>query len=243
MTFERIIMRIQRTMWTVLALVALAPGASRAQLPDSSSQQQVYETRRTQLMQELEETQGRLGDLRSQRVQLEAQIENALAQAMRRRAQQLLMSDEQNALLQLDGVLVATQDNMLAQRDRMTMLGEAVRRRTGAVLVVLFRADSMPPSSAAKSVELLVDDVAAGQREYSAAGTLALQTGAIDRLYRSEVLPVTHSVRLRAMVGSTQLEQTVSVDAPSETVTYVQFELRGGQLVPSTWTSHETAPF
>jgi hypothetical protein len=242
-TFERIIMRIQRTTWTVLALVAIAPGLSRAQLPDSSSQQQVYETRRTQLVQELEETQGRLGDLRSQRARLEAQIENALAQAMQRRTQQLLMSNEQNALLQLDALLVATQDNMLAQRDRMTMLGEAVRRRTGAVLVVLFRADSVPLSSAAKRVELLVDDVAAGEREYSAAGTLALQTGAIDRLYRSEVLPVTHSVRLRAMLGSTQLEQTVSVDAPSETVTYVQFELRGGRLVPSTWTSHETAPF
>jgi hypothetical protein len=110
--------------------------------------------------------------------------------------------------------------------------------------VVLLRADSAsPPQGPAKSVQLLVDDVAAGEREYSAAGTLALQTGAIDRLYRSEVLPVTHSVRLRAMLGNEQLEQTVSVDAPSETVTYVQFELRGGRLVPSTWTSHETAPF
>jgi len=44
-------------------------------------------------------------------------------------------------------------------------------------------------------------------------------------------------------VGGQALTQSVTVNASADQVTYVQFSLRGGQLVPTTWTSTGTTPF
>ena len=133
------------TRFALAALAALAalgaPGrAARAQGEDPS--QQAYKTKREQLLKELEQTQQELADIRSQRVQLQARIENVIAQMMQQRAQALLLSNEATALQQLDAMLTSSQDNLLAQRDRFLAISDAVRRRTGAVLVVLLRADS-----------------------------------------------------------------------------------------------------
>jgi hypothetical protein len=67
----------------------------------------------------------------------------------------------------------------------------------------------------------------------------------VDQLYRSNVLPTTHtvSVTVTAGAGGQPITQALTVNAPGETVTYVQFTMRNGQLVPSTWTSRGTAPF
>ena len=242
-------MSTRRTWWTGLALLLAAPVVLCAQVPDTlspqaqdSASQQAYETHRAELVKQLQETQNQLSELRSQRVQLEANVENALARAMQGRAQMLLMSPEQNALVQLDGLLATAQDNISAQRDRMQALGDAVRRHTGAVLVVLLRTDTAYAGPVA-SAGLEVDGAAAGSRTYSAIAVDALHRGAVDELYRAPVLPTAHTVAVTITTAGEPLTQSVSVNAQGETVTYVQFVVRGAQIVPSTWTSKGTTPF
>jgi TolA-binding protein len=229
------------TVGLLLPAVAIAQQTDSMQA-DSAAQQQAYENRRGALVKELQSTQDKLSDLRSQRVRLEARIENVLAETMQRRTQQLLMSKEQTALLQLDGVLASAQDNMVAQRDRMRSLGDAVRRRAGAVLVVTLRADSAAPGSLGDA-SLQIDNMVAATRTYSQVAAQALQTGAVDPLYRSEVLPSTHTVELHLTLAGQQVVQGINVNAVAETVTYVEFTVRNGQLVPTTWTSRGTTPF
>lgn len=235
-------MRLQGFRWLCLALLALVPAAATAQqTTDSTALQQAYEQRRQELVKELQSTQDELASLRAQRVKLEARIEAALAQSMQQRAQALLLSGQQNALLQLDNMLASAQENMTAQRDRMRALGDAVRRRSGAVLVVLLRADSVAPS-ALGSFDLQLDNASAAIRTYSPMAATALQQGAVDQLYRSEVLPTAHVVRLNATIAGQSVSQSVNVNAQPETVTYVQFMVRNGQLVPTSWTSQGTTP-
>lgn len=236
-----------RSRLLVLTVGLLIPAVAQSQQTDSmqadsAAQQQAYENRRGTLVKELQDTQDKLSDLRSQRVRLEARIENVLAETMQRRTQQLLVSKEQTALLQLDGVLASAQDNMVAQRDRMRALGDAVRRRAGAVLVVTLRADSAAPGSLGDA-SLQIDNMVATTRTYSQAAVQALQTGAVDPLYRSEVLPSTHTVELHLTLAGQPVVQGINVNAVAETVTYVEFTVRNGQLVPTTWTSRGTTPF
>lgn len=242
-------MRAKRLRYQLLAMMvgALFPAAARAQQndsikADSAAKQQAYEAQRGALVKDLQDTQNKLSDLRSQRVQLEARIESVLAETMQKRTQQLLVSKEETALLQLDGVLANAQDNMVAQRDRMRALGDAVRRRAGAVLVITLRADSAGPESLGNAT-LSIDNVVASTRTYSQTAAQALQTGAVDPLYRSEVLPSTHTVELMLTLGGKSMTQGLNVNALTETVTYVQFTVRNGQLVPTTWTSRGTSPF
>ena len=202
-----------------------------------------YEQRREQLVQELEQTQSQLAETRQARVQLEARIDRVIAEMMERRAETLLLSNEANALQQLDAVLTASQDNLLQQRDRFLALGDAVRRRSGAQLVVLLRADSSGMAQSLASAELLVDGAPADSRTYSVAANNALQIGAVDQLYRADVLPTPHTITLNAVVNGQTLSQTVNVTTQGQTVTYVQFAVRNGQLVPVTWTSRGTTPF
>jgi hypothetical protein len=194
-------------------------------------------------VRELETTQQRLSELRGQRVQLQARIENVLAAELERRAQQLMMTTERDALIQLDAVLTASQDNLLAQRERFRSLGDAVRRRTGAVLVVLLRADSAAQGQTVTDARLEVDGAVAGTRSYSPAANEALKLGAVDQIYRSDVLPTRHSVRVQVTVNGQPVVQTIDVNTQGETVTYLQFAVRNGQLVPTTWTSRGTTPF
>ena len=236
-----------RSRWilaVLLALPALVPAAARAQDTTSiSATQQAYESRRAALVRELQQTQEQLAQIRAQRVSLQARIENYIAQAMAQRAQELLMSNEATALQQLDAMLSSAQDNLASQRDRVRALGDAVRRGTGAVIVVLLRADSTTQSQTLGALELFVDDAVAQTRTYSATANNALQVGAVDQLYRADVLPTAHSIRLQVAVNGTPLTQAVQVTTQSETVTYVQFAVRNGQLVPTTWTSKGTTPF
>jgi hypothetical protein len=231
---------MKRMAVAVLALIAVTvPGRASAQDPN----QQAYESKRQELVKELEQTQERLSEVRSQRVQLTARIENVIAQMMQQRAQALLMSKEMNSLQQLDAILTSSQDNLLAQRERFTAIGDAVRGRSGAMLVVLIRADSSSSNQILNSATLQVDNAAVESRTYSMTANNALVNGAVDQLYRANVLPTGHTVTIQVTVNGTPVTQTINVSAAGQTVTYVQFAVRNGQVVPSTWTSRGTTPF
>ena len=223
------------------AVLMLLPGLAAAQ--EQTFQQQAYSQRRQALMRELEAAQKQLAESRGNRVELSARIESVIAQLLEQRAQQLLMSNETTALQQIDSILTASQDNLLAQRDRFAAIGDAARRRSGAVLVVLLRADSSTTTQLLQTASLTVDNVPAESRTYSVAANNALQIGAVDQMYRADVLPTSHTVTLQVSVEGRNLTQTVNVAAAEQSVTYVQFAVRNGQLVPTTWTSRGTTPF
>jgi hypothetical protein len=153
------------------------------------------------------------------------------------------MSNEQTALQQIDAMVTGAQNNMLAQRDRMRSLGEAVRRRTGAVLVVVMRADSSQQTQSIATIELTVDNGAPVSRSYSGTANAALERGAVDELYRAEVLPTSHTVKVTVTVDGQPQTQTMNVNATGEAVTYVQFAVRNKQVTSSSWTSQGTTPF
>lgn len=226
----------------LIGLVA-APAATHAQQPEPTPQQQAYEQRREQLLREAEQTEQRLAELRRQRVMLQARVEAAIAEDLKQRSDALMMSDAQTALQSLDSVLVQSRDNLASQRDRFQSLGDAVRRRTGAVMIILLRADSAAAEQTLADADLQVNAVGVATRTYNAQMNSALRLGAVDQLYRSDVLPTRHTVQLRVTVNGQPVTQTVEVDAQGETVTYVQFAVRGGQLVPRTWTARGTTPF
>lgn len=226
----------------LIGLVA-APAATHAQQPEPTPQQQAYEQRREQLLREAEETEQRLAELRRQRVMLQARVEAAIAEDLKLRSEALLMSDAQTALQSLDSVLVQSRDNLASQRDRFQSLGDAVRRRTGAVMIILLRADSAAAEQTLADADLQVNAVGVATRTYNAQMNSALRLGAVDQLYRSDVLPTRHTVQLRVTVNGQPVTQTVEVDAQGETVTYVQFAVRGGQIVPRTWTARGSTPF
>src|SRR5688572_23494653 len=207
-----------------LTFVAVASSAPlEAQPPTQPTpQEQAYRTRRAQLVKELEETQKQLSDIRGQRVQLQTQIEGVIARMMEERANALLMTNEQNALQQLDAILTSSQDNLLDQRDRFLALGDAVKRKAGSVLVVMLRADSSGQQTLA-SATLTVDNASVAERTYTQTATGALALGAVDQLFRASVLPVAHTVVITVTVNGQPVTQTVTVTAPSESVTYVQF--------------------
>ncbi len=234
-----------RLWWAVLMGLVVLPagGTVLAQQPEPTVGQQAYDARRQQLLREAEETEQRLVELRRQRVMLQTRVEAAIAANLRDRAEALMMSDQQSALQALDSVLVRSRDNLAMQRERFQALGDAVRRRTGAVVVVLLRADSSSSEQSITGAELQVNNSGVATRTYNAEMNNALRIGAVDQLYRADVLPTRHTLRLQATVNGQPLAQTVEVDAQGETVTYIEFAIRNGQLVPRTWTARGTTPF
>ncbi len=233
---------MKRIAVALMALVAV--GGSTRLHAQQDANQQAYTQKREQLVKELQQAQAQLADIRSQRVQLQARIENVIAQMMQQRAQALLMSNEMNALQQLDAMLTSSQDNLVEQRDRFTTIANAVRRRSGAVLVVLLRADSSTgPGQILGATTLQVDNAPVENRTYTVTANGALRMGAVDQLYRADVLPTPHTVAINITVNGQPMTQSVNVSAAGETVTYVQFAVRNGQVVPTTWTSRGTTPF
>jgi hypothetical protein len=80
-------------------------------------------------------------------------------------------------------------------------------------------------------------------RTYSAIATQALSQGAVDELFRSAVLPVAHTVDVKVTVNGQPVTARANVTAQVNVVTYLQFTVRNGQVVPNTWTSQGTTPF
>jgi hypothetical protein len=225
----------------VLAFAVFLPAVLPAQKSDSAAMQQAYEERRASLLKDLQATQDSLGSLRSQRVRLDAHIDNVLAQSTEQRTNQLLLSGDMNALLQLDAVLAQAQGNMVAQRDRMIALGDAVRKRSGAVLVVLFRADSAPLRSVG-GVDVKIDNADAASHTYSPTAAMALTQGAVDEVYRAEMLPTVHTVQATVNVTGQPVTSELNVQTSANLVTYVQFSVKDGKVTSSMWTSQGTTP-
>jgi len=226
----------------VAALVTMSLLLPAVVAGQGTPQSEAYKNRRAQLVKELQNAQKAVQEIRGERVQLQTRIESVIAEALRQRAAMLMLSNESRALNQLDSVLTLSQDNLLAQRDRFQLIGDAVRRRTGAVLVVLLRADSTQ-SQLIQTASLAVDNAPAPARQYTVTMNSALSIGAIDQLYRANVLPTTHTVVLNAMVNNQPVTQSVTVNVVAESVTYVQFAIRGGQIQQTTWSSRGTTPF
>lgn len=223
-----------------LAVLAMSAAVMPCRL---AAQDPSYPEKRELLVKELAATQDSLQRLRGERLQLGARIENVLAQVTEQRAQQLMLSNEQSALRQMDSLLTNAQDNLTGQQGRLLALADAVRRRQGAVLVVLFRADSTASQDVVQSASLTVDGSSMGSRSYTETSRGALRLGAVDEVFRASVLPTAHTVGLLLTVNGQPVSRTVNVHVSGESVTYVQFALRNGELVPTTWTSKGTTPF
>lgn len=229
---------MRRTALAALVILAAAvPVGAKAQQDDAS-----YKEKRAQLVNELSSTQKSLDQLKGERLQLATRIDNAMSRLAQARAQQLMLSNEAGALLQIDSLLTSAQDNLAGQRDRLQELGNAVRRSTGAMIVVLFRGDSAS-GAAASNASLSIDGATPVTRSYTSTAADALRLGAVDEVFRGSVLPTEHTVAFTVNVNGQPMTQSLSVNAGGESVTYVQFALRNGQLVPTTWTSRGTTPF
>jgi hypothetical protein len=213
-----------------------APRVARAQTDAT------YKAKREQLSKELEQTQKALADAKGQRAQLQARLESIIAQTMQERAQALLLSNEQTALQQLDALLSTSQTNLLAQRDRFATIADAVSARTGATLVVLLRADSSQAQTIQSAV-VTVDSVGGQPRTYTGQASGALSRGAVDQLYRAPVVPSDHAVAIQVTVDGRTLTGSANVSAARQSVTYVQFAVRNGQVTSTSWTSRGTGPF
>jgi hypothetical protein len=161
---------------------------------------------------------------------------------MQERAQALLLSNEQTALQQLDALLATSQTNLVAQRDRFVTLSDAIGGRTGAILVVLLRADSSQ-SQTVQSATVTIDNVSGEPRTYSGAASGALARGAVDEVYRAPVVPSDHAVAIQVTVDGRTLTGTANVPAARQSVTYVQFAVRNGQVTSTSWAGRGSGPF
>jgi hypothetical protein len=225
--------------WSVALLLGLASRQARAQ---DTTNTQTYPERRKAILDDIKSSQRKLDDLRVERLQLESRVEAVAGKVAEQRVNALLMSRETYALRQLDSLLTVSQDVLLAQRDRFLTLGDAVRRRAGAELVIVFRADSASTlAQRIDSASVRIDDGAGSSRVYSLLANSALASGAVDELYRSNVLPSPHTISVTVGLNGGTQTQSVRVDAAAGASTYVQFAVRNGQLVQTTWSNKDAS--
>ena len=229
----------RRVLVAAAAVTLALPIASRAARAQTDA---TYKAKREQLAKELDETQKALADAKGQRAQLQARLESLIAQAMQERAQTLLLSNETTALQQLDALLSTSQTNLLAQRDRFATLSDAISARTGATLVVLLRADSSNAQTVQSAI-VSVDSVQGEPRTYTGQASGALARGAVDQLYRAPVVPSDHAISVQVTVDGRTITGSAKVPAARQSVTYVQFAVRNGQITSTSWTSRGSGPF
>jgi hypothetical protein len=208
-----------------------APDTASSTLPS----EQDYSSKRQATMSDIKTAQHKLAELRTERIELESRVDSVAVKATQKRASELLLSHETTALRSLDSMLTSSQEILLAQRDRFLSLGEAVRRRADAELVVVVRVDSGTGSQHVEGLTVQVDSAPAAERRYSDAANDALSAGAVDEVYHSNVLPSTHAVTLTMSLNGSSQTKAVSVDVPTGAITYVQFTVHAGQLALSTW--------
>lgn len=219
-----------------LAFATALPGTVCAQSDPN------YKAKRDQLSKELDQTEKALADVKGQRAQVEARLEHLIAQTMQERAQALLLTNEQTALQQLDALLATSQTNLTAQRDRFAGLSSAIGGRSGAILVVLLRADSSQAQTVQSAV-VSVDNVPSDPRMYSALASGALARGAVDEVYRAPVIPSDHAIAIRVTVDGQTITGSANVPAAQQAVTYVQFAVRNGQLTSTSWAGRGSGQF
>jgi len=210
------------------ALIAAPLGVHAQQKPEDPAKQ-------------LKSLQEQIDLTRKQRLELEARLERELAAEIAQRAQQLAMGGEIGALQRLELLLDSAQARLLVQRDRIRLLGDAARTPGASVLVVLLRMDQMPAGELGSV--LILDGNQAGTRTFGAEEAKALAAGAAAELYRGEVPPSSHRVLLQVAGRGLNSGATIEVPAAPQQITYVEFSLRGGTLVATTWTSSSSPGF
>jgi hypothetical protein len=233
MPFERVtsVMITRALSRILLALVLLvAPAVAWAQVKPA-----------TDPARQLKSLQEQLDLTRKQRLELEARLEKELASEIAQRAQLLAMGGEIGALQRLEQLLDSAQARLLVQRDRIRLLGDAARTPGASVLVVLLRMEQVPPGEVGAA--LMLDGQSTGTRTISTDQTKTLTAGAAEELYRGEVPSSTHKVFLQVSAQGINVGTGIDVPAAPQQVTYVEFTLRGGTLVASTWTSIASSGF
>lgn len=172
---------------------------------------------------------------RKERFALEAKLEKQLAIEISARAKTLAMGTEVDALQRLELLLDSAQARLLVQRDRIRLLRDATDQAQRGSLVVLVRADSLPSGDVA--AVLRIDGAEVKTATYAPERAKALVAGAADEVYRAEVNAAQHRVSVQIAGRGLRVDQTITISAVPLQVTYVEFALRGGRLVSSTWTN------
>jgi hypothetical protein len=226
--------------WVAAGIAAQAAVLSGQAVTDTANAS--YQARRQATLKQIATDEKALQELHAGRLQLESRIEAVAAKAAENRTNELMLSHQTTALRQLDSVLTSSQDNLLAQRDRFLSLGVMVRERASAQLIVVVRVDSGQQIDRMETLSLQIDSANTVSRHYTPAAVDALNAGAADEVYHSTVLPANHLVTVSASVNGQVQTQAVSVDVPAGAATYVQFAVRNGQLVQSTWTNRSSSP-
>lgn len=172
---------------------------------------------------------------RKQRLALEAALERELAAGIAERAKNLAMGDEAAALQRLEALLDSAQARLRVQRDRIRVLRDASTVTEKAILVVLLRAEDALEGDL--NAVLVVDEEQHRFQAMTADLARSLRSGAADELYRGEVAPVEHKVSVTVTGRGFTAGETLTVTSSPREVRYVEFVLRGGRLVPTTWTN------
>lgn len=183
----------------------------------------------------LRDLQAQLDLARKERLALEAKLEKELADEIAARAKGLSMGTEVDALQRLEALLDSAQARLLVQRDRIRLLKDEALPTDRAVLVVLVRADALPAGDVA--AVLTLDGAVIKSQTYKPDATKAIAAGAADELYRADIAPADHKVNVQITGKGLNANENVSVPVAPKHVTYVEFALKGGKLVTSTWTN------
>lgn len=176
---------------------------------------------------------------RKQRIALEAAVERQLATGIAERTKNLSMSQESDALQRLETLLDSAQARLLVQRDRIRQLKDAATQTDKAVLVILLRADDIPAGDIAATV--LIDGEQQKAVTINAERAKTMLAGAADELYRAEITPADHKIVVTLAGKGLAASEPITLPTASREVRYVEFALRNGKLVTTTWTSRTSA--
>jgi hypothetical protein len=202
-------------------LVALAAAAAHGQAVPRTLQDSIESARR-------------------QRMALEAALERQMATTIAERARNLAMSEEASALQRIETLLDSAQARLLVQRDRIRLLKDAATQTDKAVLVVLLRADALPDGDLGAVV--MIDGAQQKVVTVTPDRARTLLAGGADELYRAEVAPMDHKIVVSLAARGLSASEAVTLPTNPREVRYVEFALRSGRLVPTSWTSRSTAP-
>jgi hypothetical protein len=172
---------------------------------------------------------------RRQRIALEATLEKSLASGIAERAKNLSMSTEAGALQRLETLLDSAQARLLAQRDRIRALKDVTTQTTKAILVILLRADALPEGDV--GAVFMLDGFQQKAMTVTPEKAKSLLEGAADELYRGEVTPQEHKIVVSIAARGLAASESITLPMALGEIRYVEFAIKSGRLVPTTWTS------
>jgi hypothetical protein len=177
---------------------------------------------------------------RRQRIALEATLEKSLASGIAERAKNLSMSTEAGALQRLETLLDSAQARLLSQRDRIRALKDVTTATDKAVLVILLRADALPEGEV--SAVFMLDGFQQKVLTVTPEKSKSLLAGAADELYRGEVTPQEHKIVVSIAASGLSVSESVTMPMALGEIRYVEFAIKGGKLIPTSWTAKSSGP-